>query len=56
MHSGLALPSLIALAMALLGVWLGQLVRRLVRERTFRLCFFFGLLALELHLALRGLL
>lgn len=56
MHSGLALPSVLALAMALAGMWLGQIVRRLVRERTFRLCFFLGLLALGLHLALRGLL
>jgi len=35
---------------------LGQLVRGKVREATFRLCFFLGLLALGLHLALRGLL
>lgn len=52
----LAGPSLLALAGALLGMWLGQLVRGKVRAGTFRLCFFLGLLLLGLHLALRGLL
>jgi uncharacterized membrane protein YfcA len=35
---------------------LGQLIRGRVKEETFRLCFFIGLLLLGAHLALRGLL
>jgi hypothetical protein len=35
---------------------LGQLTRGKVKEETFRLCFFIGLLLLGAHLALRGLL
>ena len=49
-------PSLVAIAASLAGMWLGQLVRGRVREATFRLWFFVGLLGLGLHLALRGLL
>src|SRR5450759_1501725 len=56
MHMALAWPSLVALGMALIGMWLGQLVRGKVREGTFRLCFFLGLLGLGVHLALRGVL
>jgi uncharacterized protein len=52
----LAWPSLIALASALVGMGLGQLTRGRVKEETFRLCFFIGLLLLGAHLALRGLL
>ena len=52
----LAGPSLLALAAALVGMWLGQVVRGKVRAETFRLCFFIGLLVLGAHLALRGLL
>ena len=52
----LAWPSLMALGTALVGMWLGQLVRGRVREQTFRLWFFLGLLALGIHLALRGVL
>jgi hypothetical protein len=37
-------------------MWLGQLLRGRVQPQTFRLWFFLGLLALGLHLALRGLL
>jgi uncharacterized membrane protein YfcA len=51
----LAWPALVALAAALLGMWLGQFVRGKVKAETFRLCFFLGLLLLGLHLALRGL-
>jgi hypothetical protein len=47
-------PSLVALATALVGMVLGQLVRGRIREKTFRLCFFIGLLLLGGHLALRG--
>jgi uncharacterized membrane protein YfcA len=54
-------PSLVtniwqALGMALASMWLGKLLRRQVREATFRLWFFLGLLALGVHLALRGVL
>ena len=56
MNMALAVPSLLALAMAAAGMLLGQVVRGKVREQTFRLWFFLGLLGLGLHLALRGLL
>ena len=56
MHMALAWPSLVALATALASMWLGQIVRGKVREQTFRLWFFLGMLALGGHLALRGLL
>jgi len=54
MRSDLAVPSVIALVTSLIGMWLGQLVRGLVRGETFRLCFFLGLLALGAHLTWRG--
>jgi uncharacterized membrane protein YfcA len=44
----------VALAVALGGMWLGQLVRGRIRPETFRLCFFLGLLVLGLSLAWRG--
>jgi len=53
-HATLAGPSLVALAAALVGMWLGQLVRGKVPAETFRLCFFLGLLSLGVHLVLRG--
>jgi len=61
MHAGelgmsLATPVVIAIAASLIGMWLGQRVRGRVKEKTFRLWFFLGLLALGVHLALRGLL
>ncbi len=61
MHAGeigmsLAAPVLVAIVASLAGMWLGQMVRGKVREQTFRLWFFLGLLALGLHLALRGIL
>ena len=55
-RTSLAWPSLVALAAALAGMGLGQLTRGKVKEETFRLCFFIGLLLLGAHLALRGLL
>jgi hypothetical protein len=55
-RTSLAWPSLVALAAALVGMGLGQLIRGRVKEGTFRLCFFIGLLLLGAHLALRGLL
>ena len=61
MHAGeigmsLAAPVGVAIVASMVGMWLGQLVRGRVREATFRLWFFLGLLALGIHLALRGLL
>ena len=55
MNMALAVPTLLALAMAAAGMLFGQVVRGKVREATFRLWFFIGLLGLGLHLALRGL-
>ncbi len=56
-QASLAWPSLLALAAALVGIWLsGKSVRGRVRAETFRLWFFIGLLLLGAHLALRGLL
>ncbi len=56
MRTSLAWPSFVALAAALVGMWLGQLMRGKVKPETFRVCFFIGLLLLGAHLALRGLL
>jgi len=56
LRTSIAWPSMIALVAALIGMALGQLVRGRVKEETFRLCFFVGLLLLGAHLALRGLL
>ena len=61
MHAGeigmsLAVPVGVAIVASMVGMGLGQLVRGRVREATFRLWFFLGLLALGIHLALRGLL
>jgi uncharacterized membrane protein YfcA len=55
-HASLVLPSLVALAAALIGMWLGQIIRGKVSAEVFRLWFFLGLLLLGAHLALRGLL
>ncbi|MBI3709057.1 MAG: sulfite exporter TauE/SafE family protein, partial [Proteobacteria bacterium] len=46
LEAALAGASLLALAPALAGMFLGQLVRVRVRPKVFRLCFFLGLLAL----------
>ena len=56
MRASLAGAALAALVAAPIGMLLGQIVRRRVRPETFRLFFLLGLLALGLHLALRGLL
>jgi hypothetical protein len=55
MNMSVVVPSAAALATALAGVLLGQVVRGRASPATFRLCFFIGLLALGAHLALRGL-
>lgn len=51
----LIVPSLVALAVALIAMVLGQRVRSRIKPATFRLCFFLGLLALGANLALHGL-
>ncbi len=56
MNTSVIVPSLVALAVSLAGMGLGQLVRGRVKPKTFRLCFFLGLLLLGAHLALHGLL
>jgi uncharacterized protein len=54
MRPALAGPALVALAAALVGMMVGQVVRGRVRAETFRRFFFLGLLLLGAHLALRG--
>lgn len=54
-NTGLLWPSLLALAVVLVGMWLGQMVRGRIKPATFRLFFFVGILLLGAHLALRGL-
>jgi uncharacterized membrane protein YfcA len=54
MEGGGSLPA-VALIAALAGMWLGQLVRRWISPAVFRACFFWGLLALGIHLTVRGL-
>lgn len=56
MRADLIVPSLVALVVSLIGMWLGQVVRNRVKAETFRLWFYVGLLLLGAHLALRGLL
>jgi uncharacterized membrane protein YfcA len=56
LHTEVAWPALLALGVALIGMWFGQIIRNKVKAETFRLCFFLGLFALGVHLALRGLL
>lgn len=53
-NATLLAPSLVALAVALAGMVLGQFVRGRIKPETFRLCFFVGLLVLGLSLAWRG--
>jgi uncharacterized protein len=55
LHLSLAAPALAALAAALVGMSLGQLVRGRIAPQTFRLWFLIGLLVLGARLALRGL-
>lgn len=50
---GVAGASVYALAPALIGMLLGQWIRARIRPDVFRKCFFAGLLALGVHLALR---
>jgi uncharacterized membrane protein YfcA len=55
-HASVAWPALLALGVALVGMWAGQLVRGKIRPETFRTFFFLGLLLLGGHLALRAFL
>jgi uncharacterized protein len=55
LQMSLAWGSLLALAPALGGMFLGQLLRAWVRPEVFQFCFFLGLLALGGHLAMRAL-
>lgn len=55
LHAGLAVPALGALAMAAIGMWLGQVLRLRMSPATFRRCFLIGLMLLGIYLAMRGL-
>ena len=52
LNADLLVPTIVALAASLMGMWLGQKVRNVLREETFRKCFFVGLLLIGAHLAL----
>jgi uncharacterized protein len=52
---GIAGTTIVALILACAGMWLGQVVRMRLSVALFRRCFFGGLLALGLYLALRAL-
>ena len=55
-NATLAWPASVAMVAAVIGMWLGQFVRGRVKEETFRLYFFVGLLLLGASLGLRGIL
>lgn len=55
LNMGLAWPSVAGVAVALVGMRLGQAVRARLSPQTFRFWFFAGLLALGAYLAARGL-
>jgi uncharacterized membrane protein YfcA len=55
LHPSEALGSSLALLPTFLGMLLGQGLRSRIAPRTFRLCFFLGLLLLGLHQVARGL-
>lgn len=48
-------PTLVALGVSLLGMWLGQIVRERLSATAFRRCFFLGLLLLGAWLVVRSL-
>lgn len=52
MNTGVVVPMLAALGTSLAGMAIGQKVRGLASPKTFRLCFFIGVLVLGAHLAL----
>ena len=53
-HAGAAWMSLLALVPALIGMQIGQMLRRRIASSIFRRVFFAGLLLLGLYLALQG--
>jgi uncharacterized membrane protein YfcA len=53
--TSIAVPSFMALGVAIVGMSIGQAVRLRVRADVFRVCFFAGLFVVGAHLALRGL-
>lgn len=55
-EASVATASLLALVPVIAGMLAGQWLRLRVKPAVFRLCFFLGLLALGIHLALRGVL
>lgn len=55
-QANLALASALALLPALLGMWIGQILRGRMRPDRFRIALFAGLIAVGAHLALRPLL
>jgi uncharacterized membrane protein YfcA len=55
LNLSLGLPSLGALAVACLGMWLGQVLRLRLKPETFRLVFLLGLLGLGLYLVVRAM-
>jgi len=54
-HGSVAGASLLALAPASAGMWVGQRIRLRIRPEIFRPCLYLGLLALGAHLVLRVL-
>lgn len=55
LNVSVAWPTLLALAVACIGMWIGQAVRLRLSAHVFRRCFFGGLLVLGAYLALRAL-
>jgi len=56
LHFSLAGLSVYALAASLVGMAVGQVVRKRIDPKTFRLCFFIGMMLLGAHLAFGSLL
>jgi uncharacterized membrane protein YfcA len=52
LNAALLVPTIVALAASLIGMWIGQKLRNRLPEETFRKWFFIGLLLLGAHLAL----
>lgn len=54
-QSGVALASLSAIIPAVIGMWVGQRVRRFIAPKAFRIAMLSGMLILGLHLASRAI-
>ena len=54
LQSSLAVPSLLALGVAIVGMFMGQIIRLRVRSDVFRVCFFAGLLNARSHADHKG--